>query len=69
MALQKENQRYVLDLKKKDAAYSVLMLEKEKKEEEFTEKIRSLSSELNAVKSELLDKKNEYSKQKKLFLT
>lgn len=61
--LQKENQRYVLDLKKKDSAYAALQLDKQKTEKQLSEKIISLSAELKKVRSELSSKKSEYSKQ------
>lgn len=52
-ALQKENQRYVLDMKKKDAAFATLKQEKQKIEEQLTEKVISLSAEVKTLRSEL----------------
>lgn len=51
--LQKENQRLVLDLKRKDTAYAALVLEKQKTEKQSSEKVVSLSAELSNLKSEL----------------
>lgn len=62
--LQKENQRYVLDLKKKDAAHAVLEREKKKTEAELSEKFVSLTAELNSLRSELRGIKTQWSKQK-----
>lgn len=53
MDLQKENQRYVLELKKKDTTHAELILEKQKTEDQLSEKVRSLTADLKTLESEL----------------
>lgn len=62
--LQKDNQRNVLDLKKKDSEIATLQQEKYQIEEKFTEKVDSLSVEVQALQSKLSDIKTQHAKQR-----
>lgn len=61
-ALQKENHTVTLKLKKKEADCEALKLEKQ----QSSQQIRSLSTEVSASQSELIELKTEFSKQKSL---
>lgn len=55
--LQKENQRYVLELKKKDIEHAEVLLKKQQTEDQLNEKVRTLSAELDELQSELSNAK------------
>lgn len=59
--LQTENQRLVLQLKAQESELSVKMKEKENEEKQLSEKIVSLSENVNVLQSDLLKIQNEMS--------
>lgn len=61
--LQKENQRYVLELKKKDIEHAEVLLKKQQTEDQLNEKVRTLSAELDELQSELSNAKTKLTEQ------
>lgn len=61
--LQKENQRYVLELKKKDIEHAEVLLKKQQTEGQLNEKLRTLSAELDELQSELSNAKTKLTEQ------
>lgn len=57
-----ENQQSILDLKKKSSAYDVLLSEKLKMEQLHSENMDAISSQLNAMQTELAALKIQFSK-------
>lgn len=61
--LQKENQRHVLELKKKDIEHAEVLLKKQQTEGQLNEKLRTLSAELDELQSELSNAKTKLTEQ------